>query len=81
MESGGKVSGMRFFLEREGIPARDTIAFGDAENDIDMLEYAGVGVAMGNAQECVKRIADYVTSSVDEDGIEKALRFYEIIEA
>ncbi len=80
MEGGGKVSGMRYFLEREGILPGETIAFGDAENDIDMLEYADIGVVMGNAQVSVKRIANYITSSVDEDGIDKALRYYGLIE-
>ena len=46
---------------------------------MDMLEFVGVGVAMGNAQERVKDIADYVTADVDDDGIEKALRFLGII--
>ena len=79
MESGGKVSGVRYFLEREHILPEEAIAFGDAENDMDMLEYVGIGVAMGNAQEDVMRVADYVTTCVDDDGIEKALRYYGII--
>ena len=54
-------------------------AFGDAENDLDMLAYAGIGVAMGNASEAVKHAADYVTASVDEKGIEQALRHFRLI--
>lgn len=79
LNGGGKVAGIRFILEREGILPEETIAFGDAENDIDMLEFCGIGVAMGNAQDKVKEIADYVTSDVDDGGIEKALRLYGII--
>ena len=49
------------------------IAFGDAQNDSTMVQYAGIGVAMGNATEELKAAADYVTASNDEDGIAKAL--------
>ena len=50
-----------------------------AQNDLDMLQYAGIGVAMGNAEECVKQIADYVTTSVDDDGVINALKNYGIL--
>ena len=75
----GKVAGIRTIIEREGILPEECIAFGDAENDIDMIEFCGIGVAMGNAQQKVKNIADYVTTDIDQDGIENALRFYGII--
>lgn len=52
-----------------GIDPRETVAFGDAENDIPMLRAAGVGVAMGNAAQAVKNAADTVTLSNNEDGI------------
>lgn len=51
------------------IDHKDTYAFGDETNDIEMIKMAGVGVAMGNASEYVKKIADFVTKSNDEDGI------------
>ena len=57
----------------------ETMAFGDGGNDISMLLKAGVGVAMGNANDKVKAIANYVTSSVDDDGIYKALKHFEVI--
>ena len=79
LNDGGKVAGIRYVLEQEGIRPEECIAFGDAENDIDMLSYVGIGVAMGNAQEPVKEIADYVTSDVDDDGIKKALRYWRIL--
>ena len=56
------------------------MAFGDGENDIQMLKFAGVGIAMGNADDEVKAAADYVTDSVDENGIEKALRHFHLID-
>ena len=49
------------------------------ENDVEMLEYAAIGVAMGNGKEAAKTVADYVTASVEEDGIEKALKYYDLI--
>lgn len=55
------------------IDPADVIAFGDAENDIPMLQTAGVGVAMGNAAEMVKTVSDMVTGSNNEDGIAEAL--------
>ena len=55
------------------------MAFGDGENDKEMLEYAGIGVAMGNAKDSVKAVADYVTDSVDDNGIENALRHFGLI--
>lgn len=56
-----------------GISREETIAFGDAENDLPMLEFAGVGVAMGNAVEAVKAAADEVTASNDDEGIALSL--------
>lgn len=79
LNGGGKVAGIRYVLEQEGISPEECIAFGDAENDIDMLSFVGIGVAMGNAQDPVKEIADYVTSDVDDDGIENALRYWRIL--
>ena len=57
----------------------DTIAFGDGGNDITMIEHAAIGVAMGNANEGVKKIADYITDDVDNDGIFNALKHFNII--
>ena len=59
-----------------GIPMSEVMCIGDNENDAEMVEKAGIGVAMGNAEECVKRSADYITETNDEDGAAKAiLRF------
>lgn len=57
-----------------GIQLKETLAFGDGGNDIPMLQHAGIGVAMGNATDDVKLWSDFVTSSVDEDGIMHALK-------
>jgi len=66
-------------LEYFRIPLNECVAFGDGGNDVAMLEHAGIGVAMGNAEDDVKQYADYVTDSVDEDGIFKALEHLNII--
>ena len=55
------------------------MAFGDGGNDIGMLRHAGIGVAMGNANDDVKNAADYITTSVDENGIAHALKHFGII--
>lgn len=78
-KGGGKVAGIRRYLEENGIRADEIIAFGDGENDIEMLRFAGIGVAMGNAEEKVKAVADYVTSDVDDDGIANALVHFGLI--
>ena len=49
------------------------MAFGDGGNDITMLRHVGYGIAMGNARDEVKSVADYVTDTVDEDGVVQAL--------
>lgn len=72
--------GMDHILAHYHLQLEDTIAFGDGGNDVAMLRHAGIGVAMGNATDEVKSVADYVTSSVDEDGIAKALISLGIIE-
>ena len=61
-------------LDYLGAKQEDTIAFGDGPNDFDMLEYAAVGVAMGNAVAALKDRADYIAAGVDEDGVARALQ-------
>ena len=65
--------------EKLGVSKEETMAFGDGGNDIGMLRHAGIGIAMGNAKDDVKASADYVTTSVDEDGIFKALKHFGVI--
>ena len=76
---GGKDVGMDAVLSRLGIPLEQTMAFGDGENDLEMLRHAAIGVAMGNSSQTVKNAADYVTDSVDEDGIANALAHFGLI--
>lgn len=64
-----KGSGLAALGARLKIPREAMIAIGDSENDLEMLRYAGLGVAMGNASERVKAAADRVTATCDEDGV------------
>ncbi|MBR3949354.1 MAG: HAD family phosphatase [Oscillospiraceae bacterium] len=68
-----KRSGVQAVLEHFGLDARQAVAFGDSDVDVDMLQYCGFGVAMGNAPRQVKEAADFVTASNDEEGIYIAL--------
>ena len=56
-----------------GVDIRETMSFGDGSNDQSMIEAAGVGVAMANADEALKRAADYITDANDNDGVAKAI--------
>lgn len=71
---GGKAVGMKYFGDVLGILPEEMMAFGDAKNDMDMIAYAGIGIAMGNGEECLKEIADYVTKDVDDNGVWTALQ-------
>ena len=74
-----KGEGLLLMATREGIDPKYTMAFGDGGNDTSMIRAAGIGVAMGNAIEALKKEADYVTTSVDDDGILNALRHFRLI--
>lgn len=72
-KGGSKALGIRHLIETLGVDIKDTIAFGDGANDHEMLREVGIGVAMGNSSDALKRDADVVTSSVDDNGIQKGL--------
>lgn len=64
-----KASSLDKMLPAIGVERENTVCCGDGFNDISMIKYAGVGVAMGNAQQAVKEAADYITATNDEDGL------------
>lgn len=75
-----KAVGIEKFATYYGFEISQTIAFGDGGNDIPMLRAVGTGIAMGGASETVKSAADYVTGTVDENGIQNALIHFGIIQ-
>ncbi|MBI5091722.1 MAG: HAD family hydrolase [Candidatus Hydrogenedentes bacterium] len=70
----GKLDAVRFVLDSERIDIADLIAFGDDNNDIELIKAAGMGVAMRNATAEVLSVADHVTKSNDDDGVGLFLR-------
>ena len=74
-----KASGIRFLEEYFRIPHEDTIAIGDSTNDLPMLEYAGCSIAMGNSPDEILPAVDYVTDTVEHDGIYKAMRHLNLV--
>ena len=68
-----KATGMKIVCDHFGSDVKQSIAMGDSINDEDMITYAGIGVAMGNADEYIKSIADYITSSCSEGGVADAI--------
>ena len=71
-----KAKALNTVFPEMGIHSENIIAFGDGHNDRSIFEYAGIGVAMGNAVDALKEIADDVTLSCDEDGIAAGLEKY-----
>ncbi|MWV43332.1 Cof-type HAD-IIB family hydrolase [Paenibacillus sp. HJL G12] len=74
-----KSSAIHKVLEHFGLNRSEAIAFGDGGNDVDMLEYVGLGIAMGNGEQRLKETADFVTKKASEDGIAFALKKFGII--
>lgn len=70
---GTKGAALRFLADKFDCALEETIAIGDSWNDLDMIETAGLGVAMGNAVEALKQVADYVTTSNNEEGVKHVI--------
>ena len=66
---GSKGGGLRFAAATMGA---DTVAIGDSDNDLTMIEVAGIGIAMGNGEQCAKDAADWVADAVDASGLAHA---------
>lgn len=76
MHGATKATGMQHMLDYLGISREDCIGIGDAINDLPMIQFAGLGVAMGNAPEEVKRAADAVTETCANDGVAVMIEKY-----
>lgn len=72
-KSVNKGLAIKALADQLGIEREEIMAIGDSLNDREMIQYAGIGVAMGNAREEIKKIADYITESNQEDGVAKAI--------
>lgn len=70
---GTKGQALRYLADYFGCNMSETIAIGDSWNDHDMVEAAGLGVAMGNAVDSLKQIADYITASNEEEGVKQVI--------
>ena len=71
-----KASGIKDVLDILDLKKEESISFGDGENDLEMMSATGISVAMGNAVDDIKEKATYVTDSIDNDGLAKALEKY-----
>jgi Cof subfamily protein (haloacid dehalogenase superfamily) len=71
-----KATGLEFLSEHLGFTRERTVAFGDGENDIELVDWAGYGVAVENAHDQVKEVADLVCPSVDEEGVAQVIESY-----
>lgn len=74
-----KAKGLREIAAYQGFDISETMAFGDGGNDLSIIEQSGIGIAMGNANEVLKKAADYITDNIDDNGIYNALCHYNII--
>lgn len=75
-----KWTGITKMLDYYHILPEETMTFGDGGNDISMLQHAGIGVALGNAADEVKKNADYVTDTVENDGVLKAVMHFGLLD-
>lgn len=75
-EGVNKGASLQWLSHHLHIGRKEILAFGDQENDIEMLQYSGLGIAMGNAQRKIKEAADSVTSSNNDSGVAKVLTKY-----
>ncbi len=75
-----KAKGILSVLEHYGLKPENALSIGDGNNDIDMVHFTGVGIAMGNAVSGLKDATDYVTNHIDEDGWANAMRHFGLID-
>lgn len=79
-KDSGKGAAVRWLTEYLGIDPSEVMACGNAENDIDMITFAGIGVAVANAEESVKAAADYMTDDHNHEGVAKAIEKFVLAE-
>jgi len=74
-----KATAIEILLKHLNIDVKDTIALGDGMNDVEMFEFCTLGIAMGNAKQGLKEIADEITDTHDEGGIYNSFKKYGLI--
>jgi len=74
-----KATAVDIIVKREGILPGETLCFGDNHNDVSMIEYAGIGIAAGNAVPPAREAADFVTYDNDHDGVVAALKILDLV--
>lgn len=74
-----KADGIRLICNHFGVDPKDAYAIGDSNNDIEMIECVGTGIAMLKGSERLRQVADYVTTDIWDDGIKNALKYYNLI--
>nr|WP_302596505.1 HAD family hydrolase [uncultured Cellulosilyticum sp.] len=74
-----KASGIEYVLAHLGLNKEDTVGYGDSLNDMEMLQFVDLGIAMGNAIEALKEVADEITDSVEENGIYNSFKKHNFI--
>ena len=78
--SGSKAAGVAKVVEHLGLKPENVMVFGDGLNDLELFDYAGISIAMGISHEKIKEKADYITKTVEEDGIFDALERFGMVE-
>jgi len=74
-----KKTGIDNIIKHYGVKIEETMGIGDGQNDMEMIKHCGIGIAMGNSEQEVKDIADYVTDHIDNDGLYNALKHYNLV--
>ena len=78
-QGSSKAEGIKIVLEALGLDYEHTYALGDSMNDYEMITYVKHGIAMGNSEERIKAVADYVTDRLEHDGVAKALQHFGLV--
>ena len=73
-QQASKTNAIQLLIEKYGIRQDEIIAIGDNYNDKSMIEFAGMGIAMGNAPDEIKKVANYITDTNNNEGVAKALK-------
>jgi len=71
-----KGAGLDFLAAHMGFTREETVSFGDGENDVELVEWAGYGIAVENAHERVKEVADWIGPSAEQEGVAQVIEAY-----